>query len=180
MDRQEMLADDVQLRMRQQVMDIGDASGDRVLDRDHAELGFALLDRRECVLEGRARQRLAGGIDLARRDVGIGAGLALERDFQLFHAKFRSVRLVTGSTAREQCARLFEVLGRVDAEDQVVGERHVDPHAGFERAELLEPLARLERRGRQRDEALERAAPVGVEADVVIERALDRSARSRG
>jgi len=89
MDRQEVLADDMQLGVRQQVMDVGDAPGDRVLDRDHAELGLAGLDRRQRVLEGRARERLAVGIDLARRDVGIGAGLALERDFQFAHGSFR-------------------------------------------------------------------------------------------
>jgi len=37
------------------------------------------------VLESRARQRLAIGIDLARRDVGIGTGLALKCDFQFAH-----------------------------------------------------------------------------------------------
>ena len=40
---------------RQQVVDVGDAAGDRVLDRDHAELGLARRDRREGVLEGRRR-----------------------------------------------------------------------------------------------------------------------------
>ena len=41
MDRQEPLADDVQAGLRQQMMDVGDAAGDRVLDRDHAEVGLA-------------------------------------------------------------------------------------------------------------------------------------------
>ena len=40
-DRQEVLADDVQPRRRHQVMDVGDAAGHRILDRDHAEIGLA-------------------------------------------------------------------------------------------------------------------------------------------
>ena len=39
MDRQEMLADDVQAASRQQVVDVGDAAGERILDRDHGEVG---------------------------------------------------------------------------------------------------------------------------------------------
>ena len=78
MDRQEILADDVQPRFRQQMMDVGDAAGDRVLDRDHGEVGLAGLDRVEGVLEGRAGQRLHAGKHVAAGGVGIGAGLALE------------------------------------------------------------------------------------------------------
>ena len=48
--------------------------------------------------------------------------------------------------------------------------RDVDPHAGLERAQLLEPLAPLERRRRQLDEALERRAAESVKPDVVVER----------
>ena len=36
-DRQEVLADDVQAGGRHQVVDVGDAAGDGILDRDHAE-----------------------------------------------------------------------------------------------------------------------------------------------
>ena len=48
--------------------------------------------------------------------------------------------------------------------------RHIDAHAGFQRAQLLEPLALFQRRWRQRHEALQRGAAIGVEADVVVER----------
>ena len=41
MHRQEVLADDVEVGVRQQVVDVGDAAGERVLDRDHAEIGLA-------------------------------------------------------------------------------------------------------------------------------------------
>ena len=65
------------------MMDVGDAAGDRILDRDHAEIGLARGDRRQRVLEGRARQRLGVGIGLDDGDMGIGARLALECDFEL-------------------------------------------------------------------------------------------------
>ena len=81
MDRQEIFADDEQAGLRQQMMDVGDAAGDRILDRDHAEIGFPRGDRGQRVLEGRAGQRLGVGIGLDDGDVGIGARLALERDF---------------------------------------------------------------------------------------------------
>ena len=70
MDRQEILADDVQLGVRHQVMDVGDAAGDRVLDRDHAEVGLAgLRSPRSASSKVGAGQRLAVRIDLAAGDV---------------------------------------------------------------------------------------------------------------
>ena len=80
-DRQKPFADDEQAGMRQQMMDVGDAAGDRILDRDHAEIGLARGDRGQRVLEGRAGQRLGVRIGLGDGDMGIGAGLALECDF---------------------------------------------------------------------------------------------------
>ena len=78
MNRQEILADDVQARFRQQMMDVGDTARDRVLDRDHGEIGLAGLHRVEGVLEGRTGQRLHRREHVAAGGVGIGAGLALE------------------------------------------------------------------------------------------------------
>ena len=40
-----VLGDDVQARRGQQVVDVGDPSGDRVLDRDHGQRGRALARR---------------------------------------------------------------------------------------------------------------------------------------
>ena len=77
-------------------------------------------------------------------------------------------------------AGALEIGRRVDAERHAVDERHVDAHAGLERAQLLELLALLERRRRQRHEALERRAAIGVDADVVVERPLADGARWRG
>ena len=61
LDAQEVLADDVQVGVGQEVVDVGDPAGDRVVDRDHRQLGVAVLDRGEDVLERRARHRLPSG-----------------------------------------------------------------------------------------------------------------------
>ena len=55
------LTDDVQLGIGQQMMNVGDAPGDRVFDRDHRESGAAFADGREGVLEGAARKRFHVG-----------------------------------------------------------------------------------------------------------------------
>ena len=88
-DRQEPFADDEQAGRRQQMMNVGDASGDRILDRDHAEFGLAGRDRGQRVLEGGAGQRLGVGIGLDDGEMRIGAGLALECYFLGFgHGAF--------------------------------------------------------------------------------------------
>ena len=54
-DPQEVLGDDVQPGVGQEVVDVGHPAGDRVVDRDHRQVGVAVLHRREHVLERRAR-----------------------------------------------------------------------------------------------------------------------------
>ena len=80
MNRQECLADDVQAGGGQQIVDVGDAAGDRILDRNHAKIGRAVLDRREGVLECRARQRIHFGKAFDAGDMRIGARFALIGD----------------------------------------------------------------------------------------------------
>ena len=65
-------------------MDIGDAAGDRIVDRDHREIGLVGAQRGEHVLEGRARQGLVVPVCFAAGQVRVGAGLALECDFLTF------------------------------------------------------------------------------------------------
>ena len=121
-----------------------------------------MRDRGEGILEGRAGQRLVAGIGLRAGDVRIGPGLALECDFlALAHERPDSM-----ARARSKSSGVSTPSGTLST----IGD--VDAHAGFERAQLLELLAAFERRGRQRDEALERRAAIGVEADVMIERPL--------
>ncbi len=79
-DWQEVLGDDVEAGVRQQVMDVGDAAGDRILDRDHCVARLALLHEADGVLEGRARHRFASRIHFIAGDVGVGAGFALVGD----------------------------------------------------------------------------------------------------
>ena len=82
-DRQEPFGDDVQLRGRHQMMDVGDAAGDRILDRDHAEIDLAVGQRSETILEGRAGHRLVVRIGLAAGDVRIRPRFSLENDLFL-------------------------------------------------------------------------------------------------
>jgi hypothetical protein len=63
-----------------------------------------------------------------------------------------------------------QVGGSIDTQGHGVNERHVDAHAGLDRAQLLQPLAPFQRRLRQGDEALQGGSAERVEADVVIER----------
>ena len=80
LDAQEVLADDVQARVRQEVVDVGDPARDRVVDRDHRELGVPALDGGEDVLEGGARHRFPVGVVQVADHVGVGSRLALVGD----------------------------------------------------------------------------------------------------
>ena len=178
-DRQEVLADDVQRRGRHQVVDVGDAAGDRVLDRDHAELGLARRDRREGVLEGGAgqgRRRPDRPSRQAMCELAPGSPwkAMLCRVMASRSSVMRSSGAARSARARSRSAGVSTPSGTV------VDEADVDAHAGLERAQLLQPLAPLERRGRQRDEALQRGAAIGVEADMVEEVALAPGRRGAG
>ena len=69
-------------------------------------------------------------------------------------------------------ARAGEVGGSIDTERYGVNERDVNAHACLERTKLLKLLAPFERRRRERDETAKRFAPIGIDADVVVERAF--------
>ena len=60
-DPQEVLPDDVQPGVGQEVVDVRDPAGDRVVDRDHRQSGLTGLDGGEDVLERRARHGLPPG-----------------------------------------------------------------------------------------------------------------------
>lgn len=85
---EEMLADDVEMRRRHQVMDVGHPPRNRILDRDHREMRRTGGDRGKCVLESAARQRLVIRERLRTGDVRIGPPLPLESNLQRFrHAQ---------------------------------------------------------------------------------------------
>ena len=86
LDALEMLGDDLEPGVRQQAVQVGDAAGDRILDRDHRQLGLAGLDRGHGRLEGRARQGRHVGKGRTAGHVGVGAGFALEGDGVAGHA----------------------------------------------------------------------------------------------
>ena len=60
MDRQEMFADDMQAGAGQEMVDVGDPAGQRILDRDHAQIGRPFY-RGEGVLESGAGQGSQSG-----------------------------------------------------------------------------------------------------------------------
>src|SRR5204862_2267508 len=72
---EEMLADDVEMRRRHQVMDVGHPPRYRILDRDHREMRRTGGDRGKRVLESPARQRLVIRERLRTGDVRIGPPL---------------------------------------------------------------------------------------------------------
>src|SRR5262245_1137731 len=74
----------------------------------------------------------------------------------------------------------IEILRRVHFGRGALDDRHVYAHAGFERAELLELLAQLERRGRQPYKAVERLAAKRVEPEMMEQRTLARGRTGAG
>src|ERR1700722_16504315 len=77
MDGQEGLANNMQPGRRQERMNVGHAPGDRVFDRNHGEVGRAVLQGRERVLESGAGQWGQIRKVLRAGDMRIGPGLAL-------------------------------------------------------------------------------------------------------
>src|SRR3569623_3665706 len=78
-------------------MNVRDSARDLMLDRDHAEVGFAGGDRGQRILEGRTGQGLRARIRLVDGDMRVRAGLTLEGDGHLcrhacYYACVASVR----------------------------------------------------------------------------------------
>src|ERR1700722_5556026 len=79
-DGQEMLAHNMQARIRQQMMDVGNAAHQRIFHRDDAKIAIAVAHRFDRILEAGLGHRQGMLYRLARRQIGIGARLALEGD----------------------------------------------------------------------------------------------------
>ena len=127
-DGHEVLGDDVQAGGRQQVVDVGDAAGERILDRDHRDVGLALLDRGEAILERRARQRLGVGIDLAAGQVRVRPRLALERhQFRLGCHRLPSENRGDVAQCRRPGVTLADGRPRPPAERLPAGPRRCPP-----------------------------------------------------
>src|SRR5262249_9343365 len=78
----------------------------------------------------------------------------------------------SGSGFGKDAAGGLQVRRGVNAAGNGIDDGEVDAHAGLERPKLLQLLLQLQRRGRQRDEPLQRCAAVGVKADMVVTRSV--------
>ena len=99
---QEMLADNIKTGAGNEVMHVGDAAGERILDRDHAEPRAALVHGGKDILESVARQAHHIGAGFMGRDMRIRAGFALEGDGLFRHGAIRHY-----TDLRESAARAF-------------------------------------------------------------------------
>ncbi len=77
-DRHETLAYNVEPAFGDDVMHVGDAAKDGILDRDHRIARLAFAYRGKCVLKACTGQRLLPRKRCARRNVRIGPGFALK------------------------------------------------------------------------------------------------------
>ncbi len=86
-DRQKPFGDDVQAGGRHQVVDVGDAPRDRILDRDHAKVDVAGDKRGKAIFEGGAGYRLVLGIGFATGKMRIRPRFSLIDDLLFCHAR---------------------------------------------------------------------------------------------
>src|SRR5688572_25864459 len=117
------------------------------------------------------------------RSLALGAARAGTRDEAAAAAAVFGFLLVmrnSRSAGSQNLAGPFQVGRSIDAERNRVNEADLDTHAVLERPKLLQFLPPLQRGRRQRNEALERAAPVSIHADVMVKRPLSiRCRRAR-
>ena len=148
-------------------MDVGNAAGDRVLDRDHGKVGLAGLDRVERVLEGRARQRFHA------RETCCGRRYRNWRRVRPGRKSCSSWLPYSELVYLRRISRARSKIFRgVHAKRHRIDHFDVDAHAGFQRAQLFETLALFERRRWQRHETLQRRPPISVEPNMMVKRAL--------
>ena len=117
MDPEEVLADDMEMRCRHQMVDVGDPPGNRVFDRDHREMRRPGRHGRKRVLERAARQRLVIGKRLLAGDVRIGPRLPLKSDLQwLRHATVSLARSAGRSRRGKMDPRPYKYCSTVQKE----------------------------------------------------------------
>ena len=129
------------------------------------------------VAQGSASRSRVG---LAAGEMRVGAGLALEGDLAAVGFWPWVSRVEGSASGLQELPRPRKVGRSIDTERNGVNERDADAHAGLERAQLLQPLAPLERRSAAGPRSAPARAPIGVDADMVPERALAVRARWRG
>ena len=152
------------------MMDVGDAAGDRILDRDHAEIGLAGAERGEGVLEGRAGHGSASGIGLADGEVRIGAGLALEDDFLASLLMAVGTRYCAASQRPSSVPRVSRSSG-VSTPSGTLSTIATSMRMPASSARNCSSFSRCSSgEGGSFDEPLQRGAAIGIKADVMIER----------
>ncbi len=115
---QEVLPDDVEIGVGQQVMDVGDAAGDRVLDGDHGEARFARLHRLQARprTSGRrprpCRERLRGRPGENWRPARPDRRCAQRRIWSSWHHALGAVRAGCGHQQRKRWSRSMPVPAR--------------------------------------------------------------------
>ena len=158
LDAQEVLGDDVEVGVGQEVVDVGDPAGDRVVDRDHRQVGLAALHGREDVLERRAGERLVVGVVLAADQVGVRARLALVGDAWLCPVAVTGV--IVGFGDVESLAVVSLVVALLCAGLTVVALRRTKAARGTGVEELPEDVHGLRQEvAALKREARRRAAP---------------------
>ena len=100
-DRLIVLADDVETRLRQQVMDVGNSAAKGVLDRDHRQITVALFHGGEGLSKRVVADRFHVGVRRRAGHVRVGAWDALECDALSFNHHL--TLLVAIEAPRIQC-----------------------------------------------------------------------------
>ena len=77
---QKMFTHDEQPGIGQQMMDIGHPACHGILDGDHPQIGITRFHQTQGVFKSCTANRIAAGIDFKRRNMRIGARLALIGD----------------------------------------------------------------------------------------------------
>ena len=104
----------------------------------------------------------------ARRQIGIGARLALKGDALGVVDRSGHERIF----GEEADWRVGQIGGSIDTERHAVHARHRNAHIRFQRPQLLQLFALFQRRRRQGDKARQRVAGIGINADMMKQRAL--------
>ena len=155
------------------MMDVGDPAGDRILDRDHAELGACRPAARRT--RPRRSRRASGsmiGIDVEAGDVRIGARFALVGDRSWSVMSFLSAPAFRGRARRSSGVSTPSGTTSTSATSMRM------PASSARNCSSLSRCSSGE--GGSATKRCKRGAAIGVEADVVQQRRPRPRARSAG
>ena len=168
-----MLAHDMQARIRQQVMNVGDAADQRILHRNDHQIGVAGFRRLDRVFECGPRHGL-------RHAAPPGAPPDWHRRPARPERRCVWHWLMALITDMTELPGPLQIGGSIDRQGRGVHTRHRNAHARFQRPKLLQLLALLQRRRRQGDKTLQRIAAIGIEPDMMPQRPFAGRRRRAG